>query len=209
MREGAARTPADDDRDRTSAAIAQRLRALPSELPPPFDWSELRRRTGLDGADSRHRHGASLAARRAILFAAGLASIVAAAALISRLFGIGIESRNHDWPQVTQNARPPATPAELRVAGEGGDSEQLLQRAKAAERWLAMEPDNPQIIQVSTYLAVSALEDRIATVDDQLSTERLTHGPPARVRALQLQRARMVDSLAQVRYAELLAADVP
>jgi hypothetical protein len=189
------------ERDPGSAAIAQRLRELPSELPPPFDWNELQRRTGPQVA--------SRSARQAVLLAAGLASIVAVAALVSRFVGMRGEPAHHGLPAVTQNTFAPATPADLRGRDDGHDSERLLQRAKAAERWLASEPDDEPIVQVSTYLAVSALEDRIASMDDQLSTERVGNVQAGRVRALQLQRARLVDSLAQVRYAELLAAELP
>jgi hypothetical protein len=190
-----------DDRDATSAAIAQKLRDLPSELPPPFDWNELQRRTGLQVAAPIRR--------RAILLAAGLASILAVAALVSRFAGIRYAPANRGLPTITQNASPQATPADLHGSRDGHDSERLLQRAKAAERWLASEPDEQPIVQVSTYLAVSALEDRIASVDDQLTTERVGDARAGRVRALQLQRARLVDSLAQVRYAELLADELP
>ena len=197
MRERTVSVAPDGEPDPMSTAIARRLRELPSELPPPFDWSELQRRANLKS---------SPVARRAVLLAAALASLVAGAALIIRL--VGTEPRGQ-MPQITQSTAPAPAPADLRAAGAGHDSERLLQRAKAAERWLASTPDNRQVVQVSTYLAVSALEDRIASLDDQLSTERIRNGAPARVRALQLQRARLVDSLAQVRYAELLAAEVP
>ena len=197
--------------DATSADIARRLRELPPELQPPFDWNELQRRTGLPPrGDLRPRRGAAYPlARRAVLLAAGLASIVAAAVLLGRFVGMIDEPPHRDLPTVTQSGVPVSTPGEPRAPGKARDSEPLLQRASAAERWLASEPDDEPVVQVSTYLAVTALEDRIASVDDQLSAERLGNRQGARVRALQLQRAQLVDSLAQVRYAELLASEVP
>jgi hypothetical protein len=45
--------------------------------------------------------------------------------------------------------------------------------------------------------------------DDQLTIERVENGREAQLRALQRERARMIDSLAQVRYAEMLAAELP
>jgi len=197
--------------DTTSADIARRLRELPPELQPPFDWNELQRRTGVPHrGDLRPRSRAAYPlARRAVLLAAGLASIVAAAALLSRFIGVTDERPHRDLPTVTQSGVPASIPGEPRAPRKARDSEPLLQRASAAERWLASEPDDEPVVQVSTYLAVTALEDRIASVDDQLSAERLVNRQGARVRALQLQRAQLVDSLAQVRYAELLASEVP
>ena len=203
--------------DATSADIARRLRELPSELQPPFDWNELQRRTGLPhrGNLRPHRRAGYPLARRAIFLAAGLASIVAAAVLLSRLIGVTDERPHHDLPTVTQSTQstqstvPASMPGEPRAPRKARDAEPLLQRASAAERWLASEPDDEPVVRVSTYLAVTALEDRIASVDDQLSAERLGNRQGARVRALQLQRAQLVDSLAQVRYAELLASEVP
>jgi hypothetical protein len=56
---------------------------------------------------------------------------------------------------------------------------------------------------------VAGLEDRIAQVDDLLTVGRLDGGHPDRVVALQRERARLVGSLAQVRYAEFVAAGSP
>jgi hypothetical protein len=53
------------------------------------------------------------------------------------------------------------------------------------------------------------LEDRIAQVDDLLTSVRLDGGRPERLMALQRERVRLVGSLAQVRYAEVLASESP
>jgi hypothetical protein len=55
---------------------------------------------------------------------------------------------------------------------------------------------------------VSTLEDRIAWVDDALSDARFGKADGAHLRTLEYERARLVSSLAQVRYAETLAAQV-
>ncbi len=176
-------------------AIARRLRELPSELPPPFDWSELQRR-GVRRAGSR----------RAVLLGGGLAaiaaSLIAAVMVVSRLSGGAGEP-------VRSGTEGTAVTNEDERSGALRDSEPMLRRAEAAERWLAHQPDDQPVVRVSTYLMVTDLEDRIASMDDLLNTERLENTNPAEVRALQLQRARLVDSLAQVRYAEMLAAQVP
>ncbi len=82
-------------------------------------------------------------------------------------------------------------------------------RARAAERWLSRLPAEPAIVRVGTRFAVANLEDRIAWVDDALTEERLEGVNPAHLAALQQERVRLINSLAQVRYAETLAAHVP
>jgi hypothetical protein len=62
---------------------------------------------------------------------------------------------------------------------------------------------------VGTRAAVAGLEDRIAQVDDLLTAERLEGAGRDRVAALQKERATLVRSLAQVRYAEVVASAVP
>jgi len=64
----------------------------------------------------------------------------------------------------------------------------------------------PAVVSVDTHAAVALLEDRIAFVDDVLSHESVEGAPASHIAALQRERARLVDSLVQVRYAESLAA---
>jgi hypothetical protein len=187
-----------------SRAIAQRLRELPSELPPPFDWPELQRRELRSGNRRAGAHSGTR--RRAVLlgggFAAIAASLIAVVMVVNRLSG----SAGEPVPSGI-DGRPVAH--DDRRSGALRDPEPMLRRAEAAERWLASEPDDQPVVQVSTYLVVTDLEDRIASMDDLLNTERLQNANPARVRALQFQRARLIDSLAQVRYAEMLADELP
>jgi hypothetical protein len=64
----------------------------------------------------------------------------------------------------------------------------------------------PRIVRADTYLAVAALEDHIASLDDALNVARLREGP-AEVARLERTRAELLDSYAQVRYAELVSAN--
>jgi hypothetical protein len=64
-------------------------------------------------------------------------------------------------------------------------------------------------VRVGAYVAVAGLEDRIAQLDDLLSAARAEGMEPARLTALEAQRAGLVSSLAQVRYAEILVAASP
>jgi hypothetical protein len=84
-----------------------------------------------------------------------------------------------------------------------------LGAAPASRRWLAQQPAEPAVVRVGSRLAVADLEDRIAWVDDALSGADMSHPDAAGLRTLRQERARLVGSLAQVRYAETLAAQVP
>jgi hypothetical protein len=64
----------------------------------------------------------------------------------------------------------------------------------------------PRIVRADTYLAVAALEDHIATLDDALNVARL-RGGSAEVARLERTRAELFDSYTQVRYAELVSAN--
>jgi hypothetical protein len=79
-------------------------------------------------------------------------------------------------------------------------------RVDDAERWLASLPNEPVIVRVGTRAAVAGLEDRIAQLDDVLSEARVEGTQPANLQALEEQRARLVNSLVQVRYAETLVS---
>jgi len=63
-----------------------------------------------------------------------------------------------------------------------------------------------RIVRADTYLAVAALEDHIATLDDALSMARLSGGS-ADVARLERTRAELLDSYTQVRYAEMVSAN--
>jgi hypothetical protein len=71
----------------------------------------------------------------------------------------------------------------------------------------------PAVVSADTYLAVTALEDRLAWFDDALSEARVnssreTSGNVAHVRELEFERDRLAQSLVQVRYAAELSAAV-
>jgi hypothetical protein len=169
-------------------AMAQRLRELPHELRPPFGWNELQRRARLP---RRLRVSSDRLPRVAAAIAACLTLMLALAMWIHS----GPPARQRDGGQVEQAA--------VRSPGEDGAL------AGAELEQMAAAPYGRALVRVSTRLAVQELEDRIASVDDQLTIERVEKGRDVQLRALQRDRARMIDSLAQVRYAESLAAELP
>ena len=161
--------------------IARHLRSLPQEIRQPYDWQEFRRRASRQRANAYARAGATKKKYAAI-----------AAALF--LVVVGVVA----WVSVTQ----PATPESIE-----SDAASIDSRADAAERWLVSLPSEPIVVRVGTRAAVAGLEDRIAQLDDFLSAARVEGTQPAKLVAVEEQRARLVNSLVQVRYAETLASE--
>jgi len=65
----------------------------------------------------------------------------------------------------------------------------------------------PALVRVGTYVAVTALEDRLAWIDDRLSDGRVLGGVPIDLHLLDEERQRIEQSLLRVRYAEALASN--
>lgn len=79
---------------------------------------------------------------------------------------------------------------------------------------LVVEPESadavvPQqrLVRADTYLALAAIEDHIATIDDALSDARLVAPRGAEIAKLERTRAELMSSYAQVRYAEMVSAN--
>ncbi|HTY94946.1 MAG TPA: hypothetical protein VMC02_13710 [Steroidobacteraceae bacterium] len=164
--------------------LGERLRELPDVARPPYDYAEFSRRY------SRRR--ARETQRPVRLLAAALAVVVAGWVLKQGLPGlIGTVATVADAPQ---RPDPP-----LRVAPVNSG---------AAESWLQAQP-RQAIVRVPTQMAVTELEDQIATLDDQLNAARLSQPQARQLVLLQRDRAQLVESLAQVRYAQNLVAGLP
>ncbi|TLY64022.1 MAG: hypothetical protein E6K52_02745 [Gammaproteobacteria bacterium] len=169
--------------------IAQRLLALPGEEPPPYDWDEFKRRT-----DQQIEPRTTGVNERYAAIAAALVVLIAGAAVWSRLTRSDASSHMHE-----------SQLAHVRAATVEGDVNSDT-RVEVGERWLASLPKEPVVVRVGTRAAVGDLEDRIAQVDDLLTDETVDGARPARLHLLEQERARLVNSLVQVRYAETLAA---
>jgi hypothetical protein len=187
--------------DLTEKAIGRRLRALADEpAAAPCDWAEFRRRC--QGAESPRRAGRNR-------FAVAAGAIAAVVALIA----FAIVRSGH--PQTMTNApagsgagmsrRPgialAASPARSQAPAQAG--------TRSIEGWLAGLPHDPAVVRVGANAAVTSLQDQIASLDDLLSAERAAGAQPNRLRVLERRRAQLVSSLAQLRYAELLASVTP
>lgn len=163
----------------------RRLRNLPQELKQPYDWAEFRRRA---------RERSALVARRGVHHRAYLA---AAAALVLVVLGLAA------WMRLT---RSQVTHPVANLTVDSGFSVRVDRRTDAAERWLVNLPSEPGVVRVGTRAVETGLEDRIAQLDDYLSTARIEGAQPAVLASAEQQRALLVKSLAQVRYAQILVA---
>lgn len=183
--------------------MGERMRRLPQECEPPMTWEEFqraqaaaaeRRAAGQLGASAAHKSAPMPLRWQHLVLAAGIAGLVAGLAVWGRLswLGAGAISESH-----VAHYEPPVLVQPDR---------QYLVQAEASERWLARLPVEPAVMRVGTRTAVADLEDRIAWMDDVLSEERPDAIDPSHVVALQRERARLINSLAQVRYAETLVA---
>lgn len=169
-------------------ALARLLRELPDDAAHPYDWREFQRRA---------RAAPAAAARVAGVRALAVAILIALAVVATAI-------------RLSTGPGPPHLPA-AEVAADGSTPAAVRDAAGAdgeqgdAQYWLERLPREPAVVRVGTRAAVETLEDHIAQVDDLLSSERAGSAPAARLRALQLERAQLVNSLVQVRYAETLA----
>lgn len=158
----------------------RRLRSLPQDMQPPYDWVEFR---------CRARRRANTAARREVNTRTYLAI---AAALVLVVVGVAAWMRGLRSGEV------------MTARSESANS--VDPRTDAAERWLASLPSEPVVVHVGTRAAVTRLEDQIAQLDDFLSTARVEGVQPAKLADVEEHRALLVKSLVQVRYAETLVS---
>ena len=187
--------PSTDSQNETpSQDVAQRLCDLPTDLRPPFDYEEFQRRVRQQAAPRRAVKWPHAAA------AGGIVTVLAAFAVWSRF---GQSESEFAVPAISAGAVTEALPLVAVV------DPMSAAQARDAERWLSNLPSEPAVVRVETRLAVADLEDRIAWVDDALTDEHFEGVDLAQLAALQHERVRLITSLAQVRYAETLAAQLP
>ena len=186
--------------------IPTRLRELASEATPPYDWEEFRRRSHGHAA----RKGRQVKWWPHAAAAAGLAGVVAAMALLGN-------GGNAELPPLSGGVEAvagvaTACSATLRNCsarkGEASADSSAESRVQVlpTREWLAHQPSEPVVVSVGSRIAVTNLEDRIAWFDDVLMSERLHGADAEQVEVLKQERARLVRTLAQVRYAEALVA---
>ncbi|HUI61470.1 MAG TPA: hypothetical protein VLX90_14675 [Steroidobacteraceae bacterium] len=217
------------DIDRQMQEVADRLRRLPTEVEPPYNWQEFRRR-------SRSGTEAALAPVWTYLaMAASLVAVIAGVIVWSQVerpvpltagapaqaqSELNLAAGNSGSAPSSGSSNPlPASGNSDSIPGSGSSLATTaspatntgadLARSRALEKWLASLPPEPVVVRVGTRAAVARLEDRIAQVDDLLTSVRLEGTRPDGLVALQAERARLVGSLAQVRYAEFVSDEAP
>jgi hypothetical protein len=228
--------PIDKQVDGQARALADRLRQLPTEIRPPFNWQEFQRRSQqrrLPAGRGRRDWSYALAAALVVVLIGGLI-VWSRVGLVNR--GKSVDVTGPGVAKVNAERNPPGADAgqttaeraqaaasnlqtataELQAASEAvraarealeaTDDQPTPERSRALESWLASLPREPAVVRVGTRAAVTGLEDRIADVDEMLTFGRLDGAHPERLAALQQERARLVGSLAEVRYAEFIAA---
>jgi hypothetical protein len=211
-----------------STDCIKRLRTLPAETLPPYNWQEFQRRARRGIAPARvATDWRPLAAAAALLlfvcaiavwgrFGGGGRHVVVASGAVED--GAAVD-RSLQGPAIGAAARSGARdlaqreavgPTAARVAGQtSGESAIANRRSRAIESWLAALPREPAVVRVGTRAAVAGLEDRIAQVDDLMTSMRIEGMSGDRLADMQRERLRLVGSLAQVRYAEVVASASP
>jgi hypothetical protein len=158
------------------------------------EWS--RRLSALSGFDAPACGWAGvLAARRRRQSRASLrwpVSIAAAVFAIAAGLGWWLHATQLDLAQAATAEAPPV-PATEAVRAENARLEHLL--ATLPQR---------RVMRGSTAFTVVELEDRLALLDDRLSRVTLEPNAPERSERLWRQRAEVMNSLVQVRYADAI-----
>lgn len=175
-------------------ALLERLRDLPTG-DAPYGYSEFAYRHSRRRIRQTQRPLRLLAAAVAVVVAGwvvkhDLAPLISAVSTVA------------DAP-VPQNLPPGFGPG----PAAAGPRPVLLPTVNA-QSWLDAHPQRA-LVRVPAQMAVTELEDQIATMDDQLNAVRLARRPAQQLDLLQRDRAQMVESLAQVRYAQNLLAGLP
>jgi hypothetical protein len=150
-----------------------RLAALPEFAPPAGGWQAV--------LAARRRRAASASSRWPLALAAALAAAV----------GLGA------WLQ--SERRDPALAAGPAVALPVSDA---IRAENERLEWLLATLPEPRAMRGSTAFTLAGIEDRLAFVDDRLSSVTLEPNAPERAEQLWRERVGLMNSLVQVRYAD-------
>lgn len=174
------------DMDRLRA----RLRGLP-ELDPPRDlWRTIPLEAAAT-APARPGH-------TPWYWPVGVGIAAACALTVALVLNIGQSPDDGPAPGTTTDLIA-ATPAPMSSVN-GVTTADLLETSRQLEAALRVMPAAPQVTRASTALTIADLQDRILQVDTMLNDPQLD---PASAQDLWRQRIRLMDTLMQVRYAQL------
>jgi hypothetical protein len=156
-----------------------RLAALPGFPPPAAGWQAV--------LAARKRREGSLSSRWPLALAAAALAVA---------MGLGW------WLQTAQRdlALASAAPAPLPVSDAIRAENERLE-------WLLATLPEPRAMRGSTAFTLAEIEDRLAFVDDRLSSVMLEPNAPERAEQLWRERVGLMNSLVQVRYADAAFTD--
>ncbi len=146
--------------------------------------------------------------------------------LIGRLRRLDASARDpepgFDYPGLLSRHEAGKVRARRRVALARGMASALVLAVVAVSAWrldlrepgIAMAltetvdeaPPQQRLVRADDYLALAAIEDHIANLDDAITVARLSSAG-ADVERLERTRAELFDSYSQVRYAQMVAAN--
>lgn len=170
----------------TAARVRAELRALPGLEPPRDLWGAI----ALEGLPATRRRPATWRVLGGVA-----AGFVLGMALI-----LGMNSRELDRPEPgTTTDLVASTPAPAPSAAAASRA-QLVATSQQLEATLRALPAAPLVTRASTALTIDELHDRIQQVDLLLGDPRLDTESERR---LWRQRVQLMNTLVQVRYAEL------
>jgi hypothetical protein len=172
--------------------VCTALAALPVQEPAPGAWGEIMQRVAAAPPRSR-----------ALQFATGVA-IAASLALVAVLV-MRLKETASTAPatSIAATTTPTAPPAVATATATTDDTEALIERSRRLEAALAAVRDEPEVLNVRTATTIATLEDHIAVVDYRLSMDTEDPLPPEQSHRLWQQRVELMDSLVNVRYAQL------
>ncbi len=165
--------------------VRRELQALGQIEPPLNSWIEIEDRLR-EAADSRRTRTTSMPF---YLAAGGFAAAIVVAFLMS------IASKDHDI--VTPVAE------ETNQTEHWDELKTLARRSQQLEQVLVALGDQPYVVRAGTADTIATLEDRIALVDYQLSYANAGLLPATQPETLWQERVDLMNSLVQVRYAEV------
>jgi hypothetical protein len=129
-------------------------------------------------------------------------AVAASLALVAMLVMRMKEPASALIPTIAGTSAPTA-PATADTPATTDGTEALIQRSHRLEAVLAAVRDEPEVMNVRTATTIATLEDHIAFVDYRLSMDAENPLPPEQSRRLWQQRVDLMDSLVNVRYAQL------
>jgi hypothetical protein len=167
------------------SALRAGLHALPDTMPPRAVWHRIREQAEAEGLLRRRTAGRA----PRWLAGAGIAAALALAALLVREQAGVPETEFPVIPDQTAQSNPVDTLQALMV-----ESRQL-------ESDLRAMPAEPRVVRAGTQATILELEDRIATIDYQLS-DSVVRLSDADREIFWRERVRLMKLLVQLRYAQ-------